>query len=190
MAVSDHELVTRSQKGDRGAFEELVRRTGRLVFARIYLEIGNSDYSEDLVQETFLVAFRSIQQVHDPKGFRSWLYAVAHSVVIDAHRHNGRKKRAKKREKGVTLSSMPSKQPEPHELAEKAETRKQVLTILRSLPEEYRVPLMLRYLAGSDYETISRQLGLSNGSLRGMLNRGMELLRTEMKKLEETRSLS
>ena len=43
--------------------------------------------------------------------------------------------------------------------------------------EEYRLPLMLRYLGDADYETISRQLALSNGSLRGLLRRGMQMLR-------------
>ena len=57
-----------------------------------------------------------------------------------------------------------------------------MLGILRSLPEEYREPLTLRYLAGADYETIQMQMGLSNGSLRGLLHRGLKLLRTEMHK--------
>jgi DNA-directed RNA polymerase specialized sigma24 family protein len=56
-----------------------------------------------------------------------------------------------------------------------------VLSLLRSLPEEYRLPLTLRYIGGADYETIGRELGLSNGSLRGLLHRGMEKLRAGMK---------
>jgi DNA-directed RNA polymerase specialized sigma24 family protein len=52
-----------------------------------------------------------------------------------------------------------------------------VLAILRSLPEEYRLPLTLRYIGGADYETIQMQLGLSNGALRGLLHRGLKLLR-------------
>ena len=60
--------------------------------------------------------------------------------------------------------------------------RERVLAILRSLPEEYRVPLMLRYLAGADYDAIARQLALSNGSLRGLLQRGMKMLREQMRR--------
>ena len=51
---------------------------------------------------------------------------------------------------------------------------------LKSLPEEYSLPLTLRYIAGADYETIGRQLGLSNGSLRGLLSRGMARLREKL----------
>ena len=60
------------------------------------------------------------------------------------------------------------------------ELRGQVLAILRSLPEEYRLPLTLRYIAGADYDTIQMQLGLTNGSLRGLLHRGLKMLRTKL----------
>ena len=56
----------------------------------------------------------------------------------------------------------------------------QVLEVLRSLPDDYRLPLTMRYIGGADYETIGKQLGLSNGSLRGLLNRGMSKLRQKM----------
>ena len=71
----------------------------------------------------------------------------------------------------------------PDEQAEQAELRQQVLAVLRSMPEEYRLPLTLRYLVGADYETIQMQMGLSNGSLRGLLHRGMTKLRAEMQKV-------
>src|SRR2546423_10007827 len=73
----------------------------------------------------------------------------------------------------------------PAEAAEQTERRQQVLSLLRSLPEEYREPLMLRYITGADYETIGQQLGLSNGSLRGLLHRGMKRLREGMSAGEE-----
>ena len=49
-------------------------------------------------------------------------------------------------------------------------------------PEEYRMPLTLRYLAGADYDTIQMQMGLTNGSLRGLLHRGLKLLREELQR--------
>ena len=52
--------------------------------------------------------------------------------------------------------------------------------MLRALPEEYRLPLTLRYLAGADYAAIETQLGLSNGALRGLLHRGLKLLRARL----------
>lgn len=175
-------LVMRSRAGDRAAFEQLVLRTARLVYSRIYLDTGDAHRTEDLVQETFMTAWRSIEQVSDPEGFRSWLLSIARTVTLDAIRHDTRKKRG-----GAT--SMPAELHEiaarledhryatPPEALQREESRQRVREMLKSLPEEYSLPLTLRYIAGADYETIGRQLGLSNGSLRGLLGRGMKRLR-------------
>ena len=63
---------------------------------------------------------------------------------------------------------------------QREEQRQQVLAVLRSLPEEHRLPLTLRYIAGTDYDTISTQLGLTNGSLRGLLHRGLKMLKERL----------
>jgi len=174
---TDEALVLRSQKGERAAFEEIVRRTARLLFSRLYLEAGDVHKAEDLVQETFMIAWRSIRQVTDPTGLRPWLFSIAHSVVVDHARREARKKRAGRHEDAEALRLVADRATAPQEQVEREESRQQVLALLRSLPEEYRLPLTLRYIGGADYETIGRQLGLSNGSLRGLLNRGMARLR-------------
>jgi RNA polymerase sigma-70 factor, ECF subfamily len=186
-ADADAALVIRSQSGDRVAFEQLVHRTARLLFARLYVETADPHKAEDLVQETYLVAWRSIGQVTEPAGagFRTWLLSVAHTVAIDAARRENRKKRTGPRLAGdatEVLAAVPDAAAvAPDEAADRDEQRRRVLAKLRELPEEYRQPIMLRYLAGADYDTIGRQLGLTNGSLRGLLNRGMARLREMMK---------
>src|SRR5262245_60833036 len=72
-------LVVRARDGDRAAFEELVRRTSRLVFARLYLDTGRIDRAEDLLQETLLLAYRSLHALAKPEGFRPWLLSIAHN---------------------------------------------------------------------------------------------------------------
>ena len=178
------QLVMRSQAGDRPAFEQLVRRTARVVFARLYLESGRAQTAEDLVQETFLIAWRSIHQVTDPRGFRSWLLSIAHTAAIDSGRRESRKKRSGNRVDAAVLGTIPDRAPPPSQALEREESRQKVLGLLRELPEDYRLPLMLRYLHGSDYASISRELGLTNGSLRGLLNRGMTMLREKCKGLK------
>jgi RNA polymerase sigma factor (sigma-70 family) len=176
-------LVAKSRGGDRAAFEELVRRTARLVFARAYLETGDAHRAEDVAQETFLTAWRSIGQVTDPGGLRPWLLSILHSVVVDAARRANRKKRGRgySRDDATTLLRLTDdRTPPPSELVARKDERQRALSVLRSLPAEYREPLMLRYIAGADYETIGRQLALTNGSLRGLLSRGMAMLREEI----------
>ena len=182
---ADAALVAASKRGDREAFEELVRRTARLVYARAYLETGDVHRAEDLVQETFLTAWRKLDQLIDPAGFRPWLMTILHSALIDSIRRAGRKKR-KGRDVGSGgpdpsgLLHLPDPAPSPAESAQTSEERQRALTILRSLPREYQQVLMLRYLAGADYDTIARQLALTNGSLRGLLHRGLAMLRKQL----------
>jgi RNA polymerase sigma-70 factor, ECF subfamily len=177
---ADETLVIRSKAGDRLAFEELIRRTGKLVFARFYLETANAHEAEDLTQETFLAAFRNLRQLTDPKNFRGWLMSIAHSTLIDTARHQSRKKRKRAGSPTDTWTQTPDGSPSPPQLAETNDECQRVLSVLRSMPEEYRQPLTLRYLTGADYETIGRELGLTNGSLRGLLHRGLAMLREEL----------
>src|SRR6266545_243904 len=176
MLMKDTEaiLVVKAQRGDRSAFEELVRRTSRLLFARLYLETGDTHRAEDLLQETLLQAYRSLHKLEEPGKLRAWLLTIAHNVLLDAARREMRQKRSAPLQ---GLGGLRGPPPEPDKEAERNELRERVLAILRSLPEDYRLPLTLRYIAGADYETIETQLGLSNGALRGLLHRGLKLLR-------------
>ncbi len=177
MSDPEEALVRKARSGDRSAFEELVRRTSRLVFARLYLETGDVHRTEDLLQETLLTAFRSLSKLSEPKAFRSWLLTIAQNVLTDAIRRESRKKRATPTLADLAaLAHVEDKSPPPDEQLSRRELRSQVLAVLRSLPEEYRLPLTLRYLTGADYETIQMQMGITNGSLRGLLHRGLKLL--------------
>src|SRR5690242_2827349 len=143
MTDAEEALVRVARSGDRAAFEELVRRTSRLVYARLYLETGDPHRAEDLLQETLLVAFRGLKELANPGSFRPWLLSIAQTVAIDASRRDLRRKRAGPHA-AAALDAIPGNAPRPPEDAERAERRHRVLAALRSLPEEYRLPLTLR----------------------------------------------
>jgi RNA polymerase sigma-70 factor (ECF subfamily) len=179
MLDSEDILVDRAKRGDQPAFEELVRRTSRLVFARLYLETGDTHQAEDLLQETLFIAYRTLGQLTSAEKFRPWLLRIAQNVAIDAARREGRQKRTP--EPGIIKLRLAAHEiAPPDEQMEQTELRERMLAVLRSLPEEYRLALTLRYLVGADYETIQTQMGLSNGALRGLLHRGMAKLRTAL----------
>jgi RNA polymerase sigma-70 factor (ECF subfamily) len=179
MRESESFLVHRAQRGERAAFDELVRRTSRLVFARLHLDTGDVHLAEDLLQETLLTAFKSLGQLTEPDKFRAWLLRIAANTSANAVRYDRRQKRTPPSHAGPTPGPAPAPTPAPTQRLDDEERRQQVLDLLRSLPEEYRLPLWLRYFGGADYETIEAQLGLSNGSLRGLLYRGLKMLREE-----------
>lgn len=180
MADPETTLVAQAQAGNRAAFEELVRRTSGLLFARLYLETGDTHRAEDLLQETLLRAYRAIGGLLDARTFRGWLLSIAQAVVIDDARHGQRLKRSGTHAGPLALFGVADESPPPDEQLEREEMRGQVLAMLRSLPEDYRLPLTLRYIGGADYETIRTQLGLTNGSLRGLLHRGLQLMRAKL----------
>jgi len=176
----EQELAARSRGGDRAAFESLVHRTGRWVFARLYLQTGEAHRAEDLTQETFFAAWQQIGKLVDPMAFRGWLWAIAQRKLLDAAKHQNRRKRWGRRATADEIDSAVHPAASPVSTVQDKEQCDRAMEMLRALPEEYRVPLALRYLGGADYETISRQLALSNGSLRGLLQRGMAMLREKM----------
>src|SRR5262249_13370865 len=98
----------------------------------------------------------------------------------DAARRDARHKRAGPTAGAAPLAAVPANGLPPDEAVQRDELREQVLAVLRSLPEEHRLPLTLRYIVGADYEPISTQLGLTNGSLRGLLHRGLKMLRDRL----------
>jgi RNA polymerase sigma-70 factor (ECF subfamily) len=173
-------LVEQAKSGDRAAFEELVRRTSRLVYSRLLLETGDRHRAEDLLQETYLSAYRALANLKDASGLRTWLLTIARNTLTDAVRRDSARKRGGGVAPASDLSGVADPAGQPAEAAEREERRQRVVAVLQSLPEEYRQPLSLRYLAGADFGEIETQLGLTNGALRGMLHRGLKLLRDRL----------
>jgi RNA polymerase sigma-70 factor (ECF subfamily) len=180
-------LAQRAIGGSRAAFDDLVRRTARSVYAELLVLTGDRDAAEDLVQETYLRAWKGIGNLAEAEKFRGWLYAIARTAVFDAHRSEGRKKRSTP--VGVARSGPGSGtgdetasagSPPADAAAEHHESQARALDALAQLPALHRRALTLRYLDQADYARISRDLGISNGSLRGVLTRGLEMLRESL----------
>jgi RNA polymerase sigma-70 factor (ECF subfamily) len=188
--LSDGEvsLVDAARRRERAAFEQLVRNVTRLLFAHLYLKTRDSHRAEDLVQETLLLAWKRIETLQDSGSFRAWIIAIANSVYVDSLRRDSRRKRKAPPEDPAALESACDGGLSPSARSEQADERQRVLSVLQSMPDEYRQVLSLRYLSGADYQQISRQLALSNGSLRGLLQRGLKMLRDRMSQHDSARS--
>lgn len=180
-------LVTRAQAGDRSAFERLVHLNARIVYAQIVATVRDRAFAEDLTQETFLAAWKNLHKVTSPAGFTSWLLTIAKNATLDALKAGNRKKRtsAAAGEDTTIGRGAAAGYPDPSINAELSESQSRALELLAELPDEYRLPLTLRYLAGADYHAIRAQLQLTDGALRGLLSRGMTLLRERMTKSEK-----
>src|SRR5688572_20679218 len=141
--------VLRAQRGDRGAFEEIVRATARLVWAYVHGLVKDPSWTEDLVQETFLRAWQSIRTLEDPDAFRGWLFTIARRL---AWRH------AEVAGRSTAVADVPEKEEAVPEAADDGE---RVRSALARLPERYRLPVTLHFVNGMEYGEISRELGLA-----------------------------
>jgi RNA polymerase sigma-70 factor (ECF subfamily) len=121
---------------------------------------------DDLVQEVFLTAMRRLESLRNPASFPGWLAAIARNHAIDHLRRSG---------------AAPAELPENLAAREgDADAARAALEALRSLPEAYRETLVLRLVEGLTGPEIAARTGLTEGSVRVNLHRGMKLLRARL----------
>jgi RNA polymerase sigma-70 factor (ECF subfamily) len=163
-------LVRRAQAGDRVAFEDLIRAHARLIWASVYGWVKDPVWTEDLVQETFLRGWESVKDLKQPEAFRGWLLTVARRLAWRQAEIAGR---------ADLMPAVPDR-PAPVDAADPEEARDEVQKALARLPERYRVPVTLHFLNGLEYGAIEKLTGMANGSLRGLVARGVAKLRAEL----------
>jgi RNA polymerase sigma-70 factor (ECF subfamily) len=157
-------LVLAAQQGDRAAFAELYTRHARVVHGILLARIPRLDV-EDLVQDVFIQALQHLSSLHDPLAFGAWLSAMARNKAIDHLR---------KTRPHVEL---------PDHLSVAARDRTEALAALeaiRALPPAYRETLVLRLVEGMTGPEIAATTGMTEGSVRVNLHRGMKLLRERL----------
>lgn len=161
-------VVGHARRGDRKAFAELYRRFHRAVHGVVLAKVAYGD-AADVVQDVFAVALERLPQLGDPAAFAGWLMSIARHRAIDHVR--GRKPTDE-------LADIPVPAPRSAEVAE-------VLAALRALPDAYQETMILRLVEGMTGPEIAEQTGLSAGSVRVNLHRGMKLLRERLGLCEE-----
>jgi RNA polymerase sigma-70 factor (ECF subfamily) len=163
-------LVRRAQAGDRAAFEDLIRAHARLVWASVYGWVRDPSWTEDLVQDTFLRAWEALRDLKQPEAFRGWLLTVARRLAWRQAELAGRTD---------VVPVVPDRAVRV-DAADPEEAREEVQQALARLPERYRVPVTLHFLNGMEYGAIEKLTGMANGSLRGLVARGVAKLRAEL----------
>jgi RNA polymerase sigma-70 factor, ECF subfamily len=161
----DCAVVEAARRGDRSAFAELYRRYARMVHGLLVASVPRTDV-DDLVQDVFLLAMRRLESLREAAAFPGWLAAIARHRAADHYRRHA-----------------PEEVPLPDELTAHTsdDTEAQaILDVIRSLPEAYREPLVLRLVEGMSGQEIADRTGLTPASVRVNLHRGMKLLRARL----------
>jgi RNA polymerase sigma-70 factor (ECF subfamily) len=156
---SDGELLTRTGKGDRQAFEELYRRFARPVLGFALKRLRDRGRAEDATQETFAAIWRSASSYRPERGpGASWLYAVARNAIIDQTRIRVAPP--------AEAPDLPSDEPGPAEHVESEWTSWRVHRALEELPEPQRTVIDLAYRAELSQSEIATRLDIPLGTVK------------------------
>jgi len=178
-------MITRSQNGDINAFEELIARYERKVFAIAYRFMGNREDASDLAQEAFLKAFQSIQKFRGDASFSTWIYRIVSNVCKDELRKQKRSVQTSLDEEvwleeGPVTKQIKDDKPTPEQVYEQTELKDYLQNLINNLNPEYRMVVILRDIQGYSYEEIAEILGCSLGTVKSRLNRARKALREQI----------
>jgi len=181
---NDIELLTNCLTGSTKSFEILVQRYQSLVCALTYGATGNVDKSEELAQETFLLAWKNLRQLKDLGKFKAWLCQITRRVIqswLRAHKRETAGKTAL-----LEKASLDSHAISPAEVAIRREQQAVVNQAIEIIPEQYRVPLILFYRENKSTREVAEIIGLKENTARQRISRARALLKDQVAAMVET----
>jgi RNA polymerase sigma-70 factor, ECF subfamily len=177
-------VLARARQGDSDAFRALVERHSRSVFRLAYRMTGNEQDAEDVVQESFLRAYRQLGRFESRANFGTWLYRIAANCSVDLMRA---KQARHDRVRGESLDEaveMPAAQtPGPERLAQSAEIERRVHDALGTLSPLERAAFTLRHYEGRSIDEIGKTLGLGTSAAKHSVFRAVKKLRIALQPL-------
>ena len=178
--MDDKSLVESARRGDRGAFETLVKKYEAKVYHLAYGFVQDPATADDLAQDVFVKVYFHLAKFKFESEFGTWLYRVAVNHIKDHLRKVGRRREVSLED--VAEARLTAEDPTPAREAERLaeERRAAVHRALQTLPPKYNVILTLRDVRGLSYEEIAEALKISAGTVDSRLHRARRQLRKKM----------
>ena len=171
-------LISAARRGDQDAFEVLVRRYEKRVYALTLRMCGNPDDAAEAAQEALLSAWQGLPFFRGDSGFSTWLYRLTSNACVDFLRRDRRRADSA----GPSLDDeernleLPDPARGPADELERRELREDICRGLSALPPEYREVLVLREVHQLSYGEIAESLDLDLGTVKSRINRGRKQL--------------
>jgi len=181
MEWTDQEAAKRAGAGDQGAFRVLVERHSHAIFRLAFRMTGNEQDAEDLVQETFLRAYKQLHRFDGRAAFGTWLYRICMNCSLDLIR-------ARKTSEETApnwLEQIPGRQPSPERLSQSQEIASLLRPALDRLSETERSAFILRHYEGCAIEQIAEILGVQAGAAKHSVFRAVQKLRKALQPVWE-----
>jgi RNA polymerase sigma-70 factor (ECF subfamily) len=179
------QYISKALNGDEKAYEALLKRYRHGIYNMIYQMIKNREETEDLVQETFIKAFKSLDSYNDSFAFSTWLYKIAFNHCIDSIRK--KKLKTLPLDKPIDLKEGQVR----HEIRDETtspegsflfmERKKRIQHTIESLPKKYKEAIILRHQEDKSYEEISEILNIPLGTVKARIFRAREMLKKQLR---------
>lgn len=184
--LADEELVQLCLQGDRAAFAEIVNRYQKQIYSLAYRLTNNAEDAQDLTQEVFIKLYQVLDKFDGKRNFFSWMYKVATNVCYTALRR--KPQQSVPLEKVIEFAPIiPQSDSQPEDYTERKEIQRLIQEAVAQLPENYRVPIVLRYVEEMSYQQIAEAMGLPLTTIETRLYRGKSLLQRRLSLLLEGR---
>lgn len=172
------DLVAAARDGDRGAFDELVRVTSPETYTLAYRLVGNEEDARDVVQETYLRAYKGIGKFRGDAQFSTWLYRITANCAAT---QLGRRQRHRHDELDEAVGYADrSPDRDPSARAEASHLRERLQGALEELPPRLRAVVVLRDVYDLPHEAIAAELGISTAAAKVRLHRARRKLRERL----------
>ena len=180
MELTDAVFVSKARSGDPEAYRVLVDRHSRPLFRLAFRMTGNEQDAEDVVQESFLRAYRQLSKFDERASFGTWLYRIASNCSLDLVR--SRKRRSEQMvtpdsEQDDPVAVVPAVDPTPERAAFSGEVRERVAAAMEELSATERTAFVLRHFEGMCIEEVSRVLECQPGAAKHSVFRAVQKLR-------------
>lgn len=180
--MTEAELIQKSRQGDMDAFEQLILRYEKRIYAIAYKYMGNHEDAGDMAQDALLKAYQSIGSFRGDAAFGTWLGKITANRCLDELRKRKHLQITSlddtlELEEGSVQKEIESQVATPEEHAIEQETAAYMQQLIHELKEEYRVVIILRELEGHSYEAIAEMLSCSLGTVKSRISRGRQYLK-------------
>jgi RNA polymerase sigma-70 factor (ECF subfamily) len=178
METTDLELVERARGGDDDAFRLLVERHSRGIYRTAYRITSNSADADDVVQETFLRAYRSLHTYDGRASFTTWAHRIAVNCSLDLL--DSRKRRAAHYDSSDDLSDIASHDASPERIVLGAQMQSAIAAALQAMSGNERTAFVLRHFEGVPLEEIGAILGIKTNATKNTIFRAVTKLRERL----------
>jgi len=183
---TDFELTSMVAKGDHDAFGELVERYKNLVYSVVLRMISDKEEANDQAQEVFIKLYKNIDKYRDEFKFSTWVIRIATNHVIDFRRRNKNNVEASNLED--LEQDVAIHQPSAEEVYLAKEQTKSLADAVESLPDMYKLPIVLYHQQGMSYQEISDIVGVPISKIKNRLFRARKLLKEALANMQRGES--